>query len=258
MIETEELPDHVRRNRAAWDKYASGYIDAGERAWQSEEPYWGVWSIPESQLHLLPNVKGLDAIELGCGTAYVSAWLAKRGAIVTSIDNSQEQLKTARELQAKHGLSFPLMLGDAENVPLPSESFDLAISEYGAAIWCDPYKWIPEASRLLRRGGRLIFIRNGTIQILCSGDNGGDVPVTPELKRDYFGMHRFEFTNSDEAVEFHIGYGDWIRLLRKSNFEIEDLKEIRPNENSTTRYLYVTLDWARRWPCEEAWICSKK
>jgi len=35
------------------------------------------------------------------------------------------------------------------------------ISEYGASIWCDPYRWIPEASRLLRPGGDLVFLVNG-------------------------------------------------------------------------------------------------
>ena len=34
---------------------------------------------------------------------------------------------------------------------------DVAISEYGAAIWCDPFAWIPEAHRLLRAGGVLPF-----------------------------------------------------------------------------------------------------
>ena len=39
------------------------------------------------------------------------------------------------------------------DVPLPDASFDLAVSEYGASLWADPYKWIPEAARLLRPGG---------------------------------------------------------------------------------------------------------
>ena len=55
---------------------------------------------------------------------------------------------------ARHefGVEFPLHLGNAEQTPFPDESFDLAISEYGASIWCDPYRWIPEAARLLRPG----------------------------------------------------------------------------------------------------------
>lgn len=255
MDEPYEPGDHVLRNRAAWDGYAAGYAEAGRRNWASE-PSWGIWDIPESDVRLLPEVAGRDAIELGCGTAYVSAWLARRGARVTGIDNSPEQLKTARALQAEFGLSFPLIFGDAEHVPLPDAAFDLAISEYGASIWCDPYRWIPEAARLLRPGGQLIFLVNGTILMLCAPDEDG-VPAGTTLLRDYFGMHRFEWPDTT-AVEFHLGYGDWIRLLRRNGFEIEDLVELRPPAHATTRYPYVTLEWARRWPSEQVWIARKR
>ena len=71
------------------------------------EPSWGIWGIPESEVHLLPDVDGLDVIELGCGTAYVSAWLARRGARPVGIDLSENQLATARALQDEHDLHFP-------------------------------------------------------------------------------------------------------------------------------------------------------
>ena len=143
----DELPEHVRRNRDAWDAYAAEYVEMGRHAWQAE-PSWGIWSVPETELGVLPeNLSGVDAIELGCGTAYVSAWLARRGARVVGIDNSAEQLRTARAFQSEFGLEFPLWHGNAEQVPAADESYDLAISEYGASIWCDPYRWIPEAAR---------------------------------------------------------------------------------------------------------------
>ncbi len=249
--------DHVTRNRTAWNQFSKDYVEAGRRAWDEDEPHWGIWNIPEADVHLLPDVSGKDVIELGCGTAYVSAWLSRRGAKVVGIDISEEQLKTARSLQKNHGLNFPLIYGNAEQVPFRDASFDLVISEYGAAIWCDPFHWIPEASRLLRPGGRLVFLGNATILTLCVPETDGEVATT-RIVRDYFGMHRFEWSEDDNSVEFHLGYGDWIRLLRKYDFEIEDLIELRPAEGSTTRYPFVTLDWARRWPSEEAWIARKK
>lgn len=248
--------DHVVRNRAAWDVMAADYVDAGRRGWLSEEPSWGIWHVPESDLRLLPDVNGLDTIELGCGTAYVSAWLARRGARPVGIDNSPRQLDTARALQRENGVDFPLLLGNAESVPLPDESFDLAVSEYGAALWCDPYRWIPEAARLLRPGGRLIFYTNGTVLVLCERDDE-DVPVGAELHRDYFGLHRTEWSDND-TVEFHLGYGDWIRLLRGCGFEVENLVEVRPPSGATARFPYVDVSWARRWPSEEAWIARKR
>jgi SAM-dependent methyltransferase len=250
--ETGETGDHVARNRAVWNRSAAEYAEPGRRGW-SEEPSWGIWGIPESEVHLLPDVDGLDVIELGCGTAYVSSWLARRGARPVGIDLSENQLATARALQDAHDLHFPLIQCSAEAVPLADASFDLAISEYGAAIWCDPYRWIPEAARLLRPGGRLIFLGNAALLVLTMTDSDAEGPAGTNLRRDYFGMHRFEW-DDDESVDFHLNHGDWIRLLRGSGFEIEDLVELRPSTEAKTRYPFVTLDWARRWPSEEVWV----
>ncbi len=253
-----DLPEHVARNRAYWDAVADEWVEPGRRSWQRDEPHWGVWQIPESEARLLPaDLSGKDAIELGCGTAYVSAWLARRGARPVGIDNSAKQLETARALQKEFGLEFPLVHGNAESVPDPDASFDLAISEYGAAIWADPYKWIPEASRLLRPGGQLIFLGNGTLFMLTVPDTDAEGPATDRLIRDYFGMYRFEW-QEDDSVEFHLGYGDWIRLLRANGFEVEDLVELRPPEGATTRFPYVSSEWARRWPSEEVWKARKR
>ena len=257
-MSTEALPEHVRRNRAAWDAWAPEYVPNGERSWglARGDEKWGIWDIPEREARILPDdLDGLDSIELGCGTGYISAWLARRGARPVGIDNSEAQLATARRLQKEHGLEFPLVHGNAESVPYPDASFDLVISEYGASIWADPHRWIPEASRLLRPGGRLIFLVNGTIFMLCAPDDD-DAVATTQLVRPYFGMHRFEWAD-DESVEFHLGYGDWIRLLRANGFEVEDLVELRPAPDAASTYKHVTLDWARQWPSEEVWKARK-
>src|SRR5215218_9792336 len=152
----ESLPEHVQKNRIVWDAWAAEYAEWAPRAWGTDEPTWGIFHAPESELGVFPeSVAGLDVIELGCGTGYVSAWLARRGAHPVGIDNSEQQLATARRLQAQHGIDFPLVHGNAETLPFPDASFDLAISEYGASIWADPRKWVPEAARVLRPGGRL-------------------------------------------------------------------------------------------------------
>src|SRR5688572_13157693 len=163
---------------------------------------WGI-SVPG----LLPDdMSGLDAIELGCGTAYVSAWMARRGATVVGIDNSVAQLATARRLATEHGVDLTLIHGNAETVPYPDGSFDYAISEYGAAIWCDPYVWIPEAHRLLRPGGTLAFLGTSTLATLCSPTDGS-LPITTHLERDYFTIRRLDWRNAaDEpgGIEFNL------------------------------------------------------
>jgi SAM-dependent methyltransferase len=254
---TGEDTSYLQGNAAVWTTYAPEYAAKAEGAWAQAEPSWGIFSVPESEVGLLPDeLAGKDVIELGCGTAYVSAWLARRGARPVGIDITPAQLETARRMQEKFDLHFPLHLGNAEETPFPDESFDIAISEYGAAIWCDPYRWIPEAARLLRPGGQLIFLGNGLLLMLCSRADDEDAPVETRLHRPLFGMHRFDW--SDGSAEFHLPHGEMIRLLRRSGFEVEDLIEIQVPPDATTAYPYVTADWASRWPCEQAWKARKR
>jgi SAM-dependent methyltransferase len=252
---TDGLPEHVRRNRLAWDRLAADYAEAGRRAWAEEEMTWGIWGIPERHLGLLPPCAGRDVIELGCGTAYWSAWLARRGARATGVDNSARQLETARALQREHGLDFPLIHGNAEAVPLPDASFDLALSEYGASIWCDPYRWVPEAARLLRPGGDLVFLKTGLFRTLTTAD---DAEAAGErLVRSCFGLHRFEWSD-DGSVEFDLPHGEWIRLFRDAGLTVERLVELSAPEGAASgRWTFVTPEWARRWPSEEIWHVRK-
>ena len=245
--------EHVLRNRAAWDGWARDYAARGRDRWAGA-PAWGAWGLPEAELGLLPDLAGRDAVELGCGTAYVASWLARRGARVVGLDNSPAQLRTARALQREFGLAFPLVLGDAEHPPLADGSCDFAISEAGASLWCDPYRWLPEAARLLRPGGRLVFLVKGALHMLCVPDED-DTPAGDRLLRDYFGMHRFAWP--DGSVDFHLGHGDWIRLLRRCGFAIEDLVELRAPAGAATRFPAFSAAWGRRWPAEEVWVARR-
>jgi SAM-dependent methyltransferase len=255
-MSSSDLPDYVRQNVASWTKANAEYTDASaSAAWAQDEITWGVWRTPESQLNILGDVNGLDVVELGCGTAYFSAWLARRGARVVGVDPTPAQLETARRIQDETGIEFPLIEAIGEDVPLPDASFDVALSEYGAAIWADPYLWVPEAARLLRAGGRLVFLCNSTVSMLCMTLEG----VGEQLVRPQLGMNKIEWPDTHE-VEFHLGHGDWVELLRANGFEIERLVELFAPANAETHsyYKYVTAEWAQKWPCEDLWVARKR
>ena len=251
-----EYPEYVPGNIEIWTKSNTEYTGPRARAsWAKEELTWGIFGVPELELRALGDVSGLDIVELGCGTAYLSAWLAKQGARPVGVDPTPTQLATAREMQAEFGLEFPLVEAVGEDVPLPDASFDLAVSEYGASIWADPYRWIPEAARLLRPGGRLVFLRNSTIVILCQALDG----ATETLQRAQRDLNRIEWEDTGE-VEFHLPAGALIDVLRDSGFEVERLIELYAPEGAETHayYDYVSADWARKWPAEEIWVARKR
>ena len=210
--------------------------------------------MPESQLNALPDVAGKDVIELGCGTAYFSAWLARRGARPVGVDVTPAQLETARLMQRETGIEFPLLEANAEEVPLPDESFDVALSEYGASIWCDPYKWIPEAARLLRPGGELVFLRNSTLSVLCASLDGWH----EALQRPQRGLHRIDWED-ENTTEFQLGHGDLFRLLDGSGFDVVGLIEIyAPDDAKDASYYHSNAEWAKKWPWEEIWKARKR
>jgi SAM-dependent methyltransferase len=249
--------DSIARNVEAWTGWAKDYVEAGRRNWESNEPDWGIWNIPESEVGLLPDVAGKDVVELGCGTAYVSSWVARRGGRPVGVDPTPAQLDAARAFQAEFGLEFPLVEAGAEDVPLPDASFDVAISEYGASIWADPERWIPEAARLLRPGGELVFLRTSPLLVLCSPR--AELPARAELLESQFERldGRIEW-DDDDSVEYVPAHGELIRILRASGFVVEELLELQaPEGGDSGRYDFVTLDWARRWPSEEVWKARK-
>jgi SAM-dependent methyltransferase len=251
-----DVPDYIKVNRDAWDASANEYAGYAGTTWAGE-PAWGIFSVPDVEVGMMPDdLEGKQVLDAGCGTGYVSAWMARRGARPVGIDNSPRQLATAARFQDQYDLRFPLIHGIAEQLPFGDETFDIVISEYGASLWSDPYIWVAEAARVLRPGGALVFLTNSPFVVLFAFDDE-TIPADLVLKRDYFGMHRHEWPD-DPGVEFHLTHGDWFANLRANGFDVEDLIEVRPGPDATTSCSWVTLDWARRWPAEEVWKARKR
>ncbi len=252
-------PDYVQINREGWTRANAEYTDASARdSWAQEEITWGKWSIPERDVLILPDVTAKDVIELGCGTAYFGAWLKRAGARrVVGIDVTPAQLATARRMDEEFGLGLELLEANAEDVPLPDESFDLAFSEYGASIWCDPALWIAEAARLLRPGGELVFMRGTTLRVLCMPDEG---QTTDRLVRPQRGLYRLSWEDDDPGVEFHPGTAEMHGILRLNGFELIDFRELFAPECAVDHEYYSDppAEWAKRWPDEEIWHLRKR
>ncbi len=253
---TDVRASEIALNRALWALVNERFTDAAaEEMWARPQLVWGLFAVPERDLGVLGDVRGLDVVELASGTAYVSAWLARAGASTVAVDLSGEQLATARRLQGQFGPAFPLVQGDAERTPLESGRFDLVVSEHGAAAWCDPERWLPEAARLLRPGGRLVFLTNSHLSALCVPAEEG--VAEERLMRGHREAYQVHWPGG--GVEFHPSHGDWVRLLRRSGFVVEAMHEIFAPSDGGDHPFYeiVSSAWAAKWPAEELWVATR-
>lgn len=255
-MSSSERPGYVDQNVAHWTQANAEFTDeSAARSWAQEEITWGVWKTPETELGVLGEVKDLDILDLGCGTGYFCAWLARRGARVVGLDPTPAQLETARRMQRETGLEFPLIEATGEDVPLPDTSFDIVFSEHGASIWADPYRWIPEAARLTRANGRLIFLRNSMLVTLCMTMEG----IGEQLVRPQRGLQRVEWPDTGE-VEFALPHSELVEVLRANGFQLDRLIELFAPLGAETHgyYKWVTAEWAQQWPAEELWVATRR
>ncbi len=250
--------EHVWKNRLHWESHSADYQQQNASQLDQWGRFgWGTYDIPEDDLDALGKVAGLDALEYGCGGCQSGIKVAMRGARVTGLDFSLAQLRHGKIKMAETGMRFPLVQANAEQAPFADGSFDLVFCDHGVMGFCDPYRTVPEAARLLRTGGLFVFNMPTPLLWLAWGDD--DLPPTREMRRGYFGLRRFDSEDPEWlCTEFQLTYGDWIRLFRSSGFVIEDLIELRPPPDATTTYSdYAPLEWARAFPAEHIWKVRK-
>jgi SAM-dependent methyltransferase len=245
--------DDLTRNRALWALVNEQFTDAAaDEVWHRDDLEWGLFRRPDAELRVLGDVAGLDVLDLAGGTAYVGAWLHRRGAHVVSLDLSWEQLASAQRCQIAYGPRFPLVQADAQRLPLRGAAYDVVLSEHGAPAWCDPELWVAEAARVLRPGGRLVLLTNSLLSALCVPEDEG--VAQERLLRGQRDVRRVEWPGG--GVEHHPSHGDWIRVLTSNGFVVEALHELyAPDDASDHEYYDIAAaEWARRWPAEELWV----
>jgi SAM-dependent methyltransferase len=260
-VTSAEASEHVRKNREHWERESDEYQERNRAQLNRWDHLgWGVYDAPEDEIGALGDVAGLQALELGCGACQFGIKVAMRGAAVTGLDFSITQLRHAFEHFEETGVGFPVVQANGERLPFRDESFDLVFCDHGVMGFADPSLTVPEVARVLRRGGRFVF--NGTTPWIwvAWGAQEEELPPTREMRSDYFGLRSLDIEDpSWRTTEFQLTYGDWIRLFRANGLAIEDLIELRPNENASTTYDdYAPLEWARAFPAEHIWQVRKE
>src|SRR2546423_6353195 len=198
MPQTDEVKEQVA---AHWNRRAAGFdSDFGHSIrTPAERAAW------DRILDLVvggPKAKtSLDALDVGCGTGFLSLELAGRGPRVTGIDFAPQMLAEARRKAAAQGVAVRFEEGDAEQLPFPAASFDLVMTRH--VLWTLPHpeQAIDEWIRVLRPGGRLAVM-----------DSQFDPSVLERSPQ-----------NARSSTEY-AGIGDWLPFLGgRPQAEIEAL-----------------------------------
>ncbi|POM26649.1 putative methyltransferase YcgJ [Actinomadura rubteroloni] len=244
--------DSIPANRRFWNKISRAYQHEHDPQIGATPRLWGMYAIPDAHLNALGDVKGKRVLELGCGAGQWSRSIAAEGANVVGLDLSEAQLTEAA--RAMGTARYPLVQGAAERLPFAAESFDVVFCDHGGLSWAPPHLAVPQAARVLRHGGRLVFNVASPWFEACYDEEARHVTTT--LQRDYFGLHTV--AEDQGAASYQLTYGGWIKVLRAAGLIIDDLIEPRPDAGTPNGYNKTDPpDWAHRWPAEMLWITHK-
>jgi SAM-dependent methyltransferase len=221
--------ESIRASRRWWDADAEIYQSEHGGFLGDEDFVWCPERLREAEARLLGEPDELvDALvlEVGCGAASCSRWLARRGARPVGLDLSSGMLRQATMAAARTGVDVPLVQAGAEQLPFADEIFDLACSAFGGVPFvAEPVRVMREVCRVLRPGGRWVFSVNHPMRWMFSDDPGA---AGLTVSQSYF--DRSPYVEVDERgvpgyVEHHRTVGDRIRDIVAGGLELVDLLE---------------------------------
>ena len=239
---------HTRANRENWNTTSRAY-QTTHRGELEDDVLWGPSMPPERELKILGSeVAAKDILEIACGGGQSAVHLAERGARVTGVDFSSEQLTHARAFAQSKKVQVRFIESNVEDLSmLADSSFDIAFSAYALGFVEDIHGTFGEIRRVLRPGGQFAF--SWASPMFAITRDG-----TLELKRSYFDRSPIVFTDQNGTeVDFHHTYGDWLRALTEAGLVVTDILEPEPLPKDNTYADVFPLEKIRMIPGTTIW-----
>ena len=216
-----------RAARGWWDSDADEYQAEHGEFLGDADLCWCPEGLREADAGLLGPIRHQRVLEIGCGAASSSRWLATQGAWPVAVDLSAGMLRHARLGAARTGIDVPLIQTDAMALPFADGRFDIAFTAFGAVPFVDDSGAVMrEVFRVLRPGGRWVFSATHPMRWVFLDEPGEDGLVAVH---SYFDRRPYveisDATGEPTYIEQHRTVGDRVRELVAAGFVLVDLIE---------------------------------
>jgi ubiquinone/menaquinone biosynthesis C-methylase UbiE len=216
----------LRANRRDWDTYADEYQATHGGFLGDARFIWSPEGVNESDARVLGDVEGRNVLEVGCGAAQCARWLITQGARAVGLDVSHRQLQHGHRIDLDTGVAVPTVCGTATALPFTDDSFDVVFSAFGALQFVyDAGAAVAEVARVLRRDGRFAFSVTHPIRWSMPDDPTAEGLVVTSSYWDRTPYVEQDTGGSVTYVEHHRTVGDWVRILARAGFRLDDLVE---------------------------------
>lgn len=240
-MENKEVARYWNENADDWTKLSrEGY-----------DTYRDAFNTP-AMMGMLPDVAGLNGLDIGCGEGHNTRLVAERGAKMTGIDISEVFIRHAMDEETRNPRGIKFITGDACELPFEGETFDFAVSFMCLMDTPSIDRAFAEAYRVLKPGGFLQFsILHPCFMLPYKQnihDDNGQVRAI-EIGGYFMGGEDIdEWTFSTQPAEqkegvrkFRIPYfyrtlSEWINTLIGAGFRIEAMGEPHPDDNTVRQY----------------------
>ncbi len=223
---TVDASESRSANRLWWDADADDYHDEHGKFLGLSDFVWCPERLREEEANLLGDVTGNRVLEVGCGSASCSRWLAEQGADPVALDISAGMLRHAAIGGERSGIRVPLVQASADVLPFADDSFDLACSAFGGVPFvADSGSVMHEIARVLRPGGRWVFAVTHPMRWIFPDDPGPDGLTVAQSYFDRSPYVEIDRDGRATYVEHHRTLGDYITQIAAAGLRLVDLVE---------------------------------
>lgn len=229
--------DYIQTNRELWNRWTKLHAETPSRDYDLDGFEAGQTTLKSIELEELGDVAGKSLLHLQCHFGLDTLSWARRGAIVTGVDFSQEAIALARSLSAELDIDAEFVCCDIYDLPaLLQDQFDIVFTSYGVLPWLpDLQSWAEIIATYLRTGGTFYMVEGHPIRRVLLPRRVDDLGRPVEcgyfhsenpVKVAEHGSYAMPGTGSVDAAHYWThGLGEVVTALSSAGLRLEFLHE---------------------------------